>query len=84
MHALYYTDVQNLQQKNQLNHYTKRRKLIFSGWTTIGGMSYLKSSSTRVAPVSAEHALYVLAQENTYIKCIKKHIYFWTFIHPIL
>ncbi len=27
---------------NRLNHYTKRRQSIFSGWTTIGGMSYLK------------------------------------------
>ncbi len=45
LHALYYTDVQNIQQNNRLNHYTKRRKSIFSGWTTIGGMFRLKTQS---------------------------------------
>ncbi len=43
MHALYYTDVQNIQYNNRLNHYTKQRKSIFSFLTTIRGMSCLKA-----------------------------------------
>ncbi len=42
MHTLYYTDVQNIQQNNRLNRYTKQQKSIFSAWTTTGGMSCLK------------------------------------------
>ncbi len=46
MHALYKTDVQNIQLNNRLNHYKKQRKSIFSALTTIGGMSCLKVWTT--------------------------------------
>ncbi len=43
MHGLYYTDVQNMQQNNRLNHYTKQQKSIFLALTTIGGITRLKT-----------------------------------------
>ncbi len=49
LHALYYTDVQYIQQNNRLNHYTKRRKSIFSGWTTIGGIIHLNWTHYSIA-----------------------------------